>query len=1259
MFHANFGRSEGQILKTDPNRNADAGGPSSEARSLSQRHFSDLGPSGALTSETPLAKRDCRPSVADQTAGYSPPNREQLGGKGMFLQRMKEAGLSVPPFQCVTAQIMNALAQHPLDTHALDHYFPRFVDKSLAKTSLRNIREYLNTLPPSEQTKRDDWLSAMAAFIASDDFYEQVKDSEAAQKIRELHRQVDRLSGSQPVIVRSSGINEDNYGDAQAGKYLSVIQAGGDVFRTCLMVMASGYRPEVCPEGIPQPMALIIQQCIDCRYGGVVMSFQSFQDDTIRIEYTRGQPRGIVAGQSGNTPHRIDISRKGREGNDSYQYFPGKVSSHFVLHKNNDGYLETEIYDADAQSDDSEHKLSDHLVAKLSQAVTELEKLLLCPVDVEFAIDHLGNLFLLQVRPVTRLSGGMDFAMPIPKETLTIGEGVSEGHCTGTLWLAEEQSADSMPEGAIIVAHHAADWMLEPEFLKRAGGFVFAEGGFNDHVAILMKQAGKTLMLAGGQFAVVAAQVGQQATLAFARFKGEPGAFVVVGDLSGELASRRSLSSAFSDVSLLRAVPSRDDLSPPEGTFLNVASGFQWLTDQNARLLAFFASGGGLDYLANPIKLSMSTQRSELLAEIRVRVNRLVQGAEAFLDGYRAFLLLAGKTGAYEVRLLRDEIPTLCNRFEALKQTIRSSLEAIILLLDDGKNRQITFHQWLTACQQLQSSLQALNPKEAEQVRSVHELIFSLHWRFVDALAPITQLSGQGKLSKEANITYLDYTTQCNPGEKALLLRPSSKALIEKFACSGTVVIMDDVLIVNLELGSHVCLIELLEYAEGGKERTLRLKFSDPFYKDDGVDTTAKLKRMWFLVQLLKALELDENADSMKLFCNAVAGGIIVECTRIKATENMQDAFEKLIVVLRDMCDVDCKMQYIEVFEGDQWNFSSLAQRLTGDVAAEADRFAFQHCLFAMYYEKHFSYSPDYLLLLPDHYQQFINYAQRFDECRNKSEDDYRQILMSNEITEKTRREFLHHLLFLDAKRTAPLVEDIYPDLRDKYYVIKPSSYSYRLSFEVPPDLWLSGDKETFKKALLKHGLQYGSQRVRNDKDLVLPIIAERQENLKFAGEKMKNDKEVVMTAIKEDGIWLKYASLEMRDDENIVKTAIASYPPALSFASERIRSDKNIIKMVIDDNIVNLKCASKRILSDREYLLNLIEHHCRVFNYAVDELRRDRDFIRSAIYRNPDVVQYLSEKTLRMCLSTGSASSQQKNQPENAEDHSVLCNIL
>uniref|UniRef100_UPI002148F6D1 PEP/pyruvate-binding domain-containing protein n=1 Tax=Endozoicomonas sp. SESOKO3 TaxID=2828744 RepID=UPI002148F6D1 len=255
------------------------------------------------------------------------------------------------------------------------------------------------------------------------------------------------------------------------GKYLSEVQGEEDVFRTCLKVMASGYRPEVCSQGIPQPMALIIQQCINCQYGGVVMSFQSFQDDTIRVEYTPGQPRGVLTGQSGNTPHRIDISYKA--GADHSQYYRGTISSHFILNKNTDnkGYSETRILDTDTQSDDLSQPPGNDMLDELREMVIKLEDLLLCPVDVEFAIDHQGRLFLLQVRPVTRLSGDMDFAMAIPEDTLALGEAVSEGYCTGPIWLAKKRQADSMPDGAIVLARHVEEWMLEPEFLKRAGGF--------------------------------------------------------------------------------------------------------------------------------------------------------------------------------------------------------------------------------------------------------------------------------------------------------------------------------------------------------------------------------------------------------------------------------------------------------------------------------------------------------------------------------------------------------------------------------------------------------------------------------------------------------------------------------------------------------------------------------------------------------------------------------------------------------------------
>ncbi|WP_422137808.1 DUF4116 domain-containing protein [Endozoicomonas sp. ALC020] len=1093
-----------------------------EAKHSHKRHFSDLHP-GDVPDRTPLAKRTCRSAVSDQAADRSSAKREEFGGKGMFLQRMMSAGLSVPPFRCVTVRVMNALAQYPLDKHPLDsHLSGRYlpgIDRELdAGISLKNIREYLSAMPPSEQTKRNDWLAGLAQFVASDDYYQQVKDSEAAQNIRDLRTELDRLTRSQPVIVRSSGVNEDNYGDAQAGKYLSLVQGEEDILRTCLKVMASAYQPEVCAEAIPQPMALIIQQCIDCEYGGVAMSFQSYLDNTVRLEYTQGQPRGVVAGRSGNRPHRIDIYRGGvKEETDSYQYFPGTISSHFILHRNKDdnGYSETRIDDANPQSKVTGHSLTDDRVSKLREAVTELENLLLCPVDVEFAIDHQGQLFLLQVRPVTRLSGDMVFAMPIPEETLATGESVSEGYCTGPIWLAKKPEADAMPFGAIVVAPHAEDWMLEPEFLKRAGGFVFAEGGFNDHVAILMKQKKIALMLAGKKYASVVNHNGQQATLACACFNGEPGAFIVSGDMTGKLASYRSLPSAASDVPIAKAVPSRDDLSPPEGTFSQVASGFKWLTDQNARLLAFFATGGGLDCLANPIKLSISPQRSKLLSETRDSINRLICGAEALLEGYRAILRLADDGDSSQLKSIWEESQQLIDRFGTLKQIIWSRLEGIILPLqsvEEGLVPAGTFRQWLAACHQLQSCLQELNPGKAEQVRSVHELIFALHQRFVEAMAPVALASGQGRISRKKDITYVDCRTPGGDDEMGQLLSYPCKASLKKSKRSATVVSMDDALIVNLELGHHMGIIEMLEHAEGGKGRTLRLKFSDQFVRADGSDAPGKLKRMWFLAHLLKVIELDKHAGSMKLSCNAIAGEMIVECPRMESREIMQDAFVKLITALRVIKNLDMDLKSTAIFEGDQWSFNLLVQRLDSDVAAEADRFAFQHCLFLMVYGIGDWITQDCFRLLKrllsQQQKKFIHHSRRLAQ----SKDNLREVLMSDRIAEDNRRELLQHLLLLEPNKATPLYEDVY-SLRDQYFVIDPS-LSYSQNFEVPAVQSPGDQTEKIKNVLRKRGLKYASQRVRNDKDLVLAAIAVHPYNLEYVSEELKNDREVILSCI-------------------------------------------------------------------------------------------------------------------------------------------------
>ena len=1127
--------------------------------------------------------------------------RESIGDKGMVLLQMQRENLSIPQpqFQCVTTDMVAAIEQHSLDTLRLSPYIPGIADELTQKTTLADIKAHINTLPAANQDKRTDWLAGLSQFIASDDFYELVKDSAAVWQIRSLDMPLP------PVIVRSSGIDDDNYGYAPAGKYHSEIQGDEDVLRPCLKVMASAYRPGVCTT--LQPMALIIQRFIDCRYGGVATSYQSLQDDTIRVEYTPGQPRGAVAGLSDTQPHRIDIGR----GTAQPQFTPGQVSSCYVLRKNGDGSY-SEVKTSSLAS--GGQRLSDGSVAELKKTLTTLEDLFLCPVDMEFAIDHQGRLFVLQVRPATRLSGAMEFAMPIPSDIVATGEGVSEGHCTGTLWSARNQGAEIMPEGAILVARHGEPWMLAPENLRRAAGFVFAAGGSNDHVAIALRQAGKPCLLAGGHYPAASTRHGRQATLACARFNGTPEAFIVEGDLSAQLTQHKMASSASEAVKFPEVQPLRDVLLPSVGTFDRVDSGFRWLTEQNARLLAFFAPGGGLDCLSNPITLSMSAQRSEIVAVARDIINQLVQGTEALLCGYEAFLQPAGND-QLRIRPFLNKLPTLTIRFEVLKQTITSKLEMVLAYLNNDQELSESgggFQGWVATCQQLQSCLQELHPGKTFQVRSVHDLIFVLHRRSVNALKTVASVSGQGRLTIKERISCVDYIP---PGEEGLL-RESDKASIEQLSVKVSLINMVDALIVNLCFGTQFATIKLLENAEGGKRRTLRLNYSEEFHEVDGSDNPGKLKRMWFLVQLLKATGVNKDAGETKVCVNAAAREVTVECSRMASRQAMQDALEILIDLFKEFGD-DYKLGATPFYDIGQWDFNKLAHLLDCHGSTQADRFAFNQCLFscANLYRTRL---PRYYRFLSNQHQQFIDHARRNRFFRGT----YQEMLMDDEMDQRARRELLHHLLTFDSYTATCLIEQEY-NLENKYFVLMPS-YDYSLKFHIHPDEPLSdNDREYVKQILLQDGMQFASQSVRNDKNAVLPQIKKRGWDLMYVSEELKRDKEVVMAAVCQTGYALSFASPELQDDDEVVMAAIMNDPKALHNASERIRCDKKFIQVAIEDDIDNLCCVSETLLNDPGYMLSMIKDNARAFMFRGRELSTKRSFTDAAILCNPLAGKY------------------------------------
>ena len=102
----------------------------------------------------------------------------------MFLDQMQRVGLSVPEFQCVTTDMVEAIEQHSLDVHRLAPYIPGIADELASVTCLADIKTHIDALPAVSRDKRTDWLAGLSQFIASHDFYELVKNSEAARKIR-------------------------------------------------------------------------------------------------------------------------------------------------------------------------------------------------------------------------------------------------------------------------------------------------------------------------------------------------------------------------------------------------------------------------------------------------------------------------------------------------------------------------------------------------------------------------------------------------------------------------------------------------------------------------------------------------------------------------------------------------------------------------------------------------------------------------------------------------------------------------------------------------------------------------------------------------------------------------------------------------------------------------------------------------------------------------------------------------------------------
>jgi hypothetical protein len=113
---------------------------------------------------------------------------------------------------------------------------------------------------------------------------------------------------------------------------------------------------------------------------------------------------------------------------------------------------------------------------------------------------------------------------------------------------------------------------------------------------------------------------------------------------------------------------------------------------------------------------------------------------------------------------------------------------------------------------------------------------------------------------------------------------------------------------------------------------------------------------------------------------------------------------------------------------------------------------------------------------------------------------------------------------------------------------------------------------------------------------------------LHFASERLQNDRNIVIIAITNCGGALKFASKNLQDDEYIVLTAVKYYGGALAYASTRLQNDIKIVTTAVQRDGQALRFASKDFQNNKEIVKIAIQSCNWIINTCSEELKNDKE---------------------------------------------------
>jgi pyruvate, water dikinase len=302
------------------------------------------------------------------------------------------------------------------------------------------------------------------------------------------------FAGDTPrVSMRSSAIGEDSE-LSFAGQYLSLLNVSREqLIQTYKFIVASLYTPRaisyrlnmgIRDEDISMSVACL--QMVDSVASGVMYSHHPYNpsEDHILINAVWGLGPYAVDGHI--TPDMFTVAKDA-----ATTLLEARISPKAVqLVSNPDGGL-MEIPVPAAQQEAP--CLTPEQIKILADYALKLEKHYCGAQDIEWALDSLGRLLVLQTRPllVQAPEGGDagECLLPVPGYTLLLDHGAAAYPgvgCGPAFLVRSEEDLLHFPDGAILVAKHSS-----PKFvvvMQKAQAIVTDSGSVTGHMASLCRE---------------------------------------------------------------------------------------------------------------------------------------------------------------------------------------------------------------------------------------------------------------------------------------------------------------------------------------------------------------------------------------------------------------------------------------------------------------------------------------------------------------------------------------------------------------------------------------------------------------------------------------------------------------------------------------------------------------------------------------------------------------------------------------------------